>query len=792
MTLNRYRPVRRLAKGPTTESFLAQQVGMAGLERLVVVRRLRRELINDGHYIQLFLEGTRQAGQLRHPNVVETLEVGQEGEVYFLVTEYLSAEELLFISRDIRKQEGQIPTAVVCQMIHDVASALSYAHEATDLDGQPLGIVHAEVSPQQILVSYEGLTKLDGFGLAKANTHHVYARPDDMRVKLAYAAPERVRYEDVFPATDVFSLGVIMHELLTGQRLFRGKTPSDVIKAVMEQEIVPPSQVLKGVPKELDSVVMRAVERDLDKRTATAEDFINELRHATQELGIVAGSEDVGEWMRASFDEAHERRLAVEGQVAQEVMAGDLGDHSDVAPMFTSPGAISAFSDVGSTGMGSVPSGLVMHEKKPSMLPWIVVGVIAVLLIVGTAFFLGSFGEAPPPVAGPEPEIPGIIVHTSPEGTTVQVDGALVAQQVGPDGVFIARGEAEVVTVEVALEGYETVRQTVQMPAEGRRELQLVLEEVTEDLLYAAADEIVPDEAAEHTGDGGVAPVAAAMGGRRFVPRRGMGGQRGASAAAASTGRSGRLVIYYSPSSANIAVDGVTIAGSSPVTVSDLSPGTHTVRASASGFSTSTREATVEANGSRDVRLELAPGAPRTATLNIVTTPSGAQILVNGRSRGTSPLMNIELEPNREYRISASLQGYRPWSARVTPVAGRNPALMASLQAAPQAVAAVAAAAPSQPARRGDIRVPSGMSGSASSGRSLANSRCGRCHGSTAGALNPRRYTQSQWTRYFATGRHGRRAMLGQSFSVGQLADVKAYLVANAADVQSDTAAGVR
>ncbi|MBW2464972.1 MAG: PEGA domain-containing protein [Deltaproteobacteria bacterium] len=269
-------------------------------------------------------------------------------------------------------------------------------------------------------------------------------------------------------------------------------------------------------------------------------------------------------------------------------------------------------------------------------------------------------------------------------------------------------------------------------------------------------------------------------------------GQRGASAAAAApTGRSGRLVIYYSPSSATVAVDGVTIGGSSPVTVSDLSPGTHTVRASASGFSTSTREATVEPNGSRDVRLELAPGAPRTATLNIVTTPSGAQVLVNGRPRGTSPIMNIELEPNREYRISASLDGYRPWSARVTPVAGRNPALMASLQAAPQAVAA-APAAPSQPARRGDIRVPSAMLGSASAGRGLTSSRCGRCHGSTAGPINPRRYTQTQWTRYFATGRHGRRAMLGQSFSVRQLADVKAYLVANAADVQSDTAAGVR
>jgi serine/threonine protein kinase/mono/diheme cytochrome c family protein len=786
MGLNRYRVVRRLATGPATEAFLAQQIGMAGLERLVVLKRLRRELADDTHYIRLFLEGTRLAGQLRHPNIVETLEVDQDGSVFFLVTEYLSGEELFYVSRHTRKAEEPFPMSVACQVVNDVASALAYAHEATDLDGRLLGIVHGEVNPRQILISYDGITKLDGFGLSKANTHHVYARPDDLRVKLAYGSPERVRYEELTPASDVFSLGVVLHELLTGQRLFRGKTPAEVIKAVMEQPIKPPSQLNKSVPKELDAVVMRALERDVATRTPSAEAFINELRQATQSLGLVASSDEVAQWMRGRLGEAHTRRLQVESAVTQEVLDDQLANESDVAPMFSSPGAVTAFTDVGSTGMGSVPSGVTFGEERPSALPWIIVGAIAIAVILGAAFYIGTFGNSTPIAAPTEQgEIPGVRVHIAPLGTTVHVDGALVAQEVGEEGVFLATGTAEVVMVEVSLADHETVRQSVQMPREGRRDLRLELAPLTDDLVVASNDELDEEEHEAPSTDG--SNVGAS---RRRPGRRPSMARRANSDSAGPT--SGRLVIHYSPSAASVTVDGVSVDGSSPLVVRDLEPGTHTLRVRAQGHSTVTREATVVADASREVRVELAPGPPQTATLDVVTSPSGAEVLVDGRRRGTSPLMGLELEPNREYRISARLEGHRAWSARVTPVPGRNPALMASLQAAPVAVAASPSPQAQPTTRRSDIRVPSSQTGSASAGRGLFSSGCERCHGRSAGALSPRRYTQAQWTRYFATARHGRRAMLGDSFSRAQLADVKAYLLANAADVESDRAAGVR
>jgi serine/threonine-protein kinase len=254
------------------EVYLAASRGEPGLRKLVVIKRVRAELASDDEYRAMLLEEARFAVRLDHPNIVHTFEVGVFDGRPYLAMEYLEGQPLGRVLR----AHGKMPPLLASRLMADALAGLHAAHELTDYDGRPLGIVHRDVSPQNLFVTYAGVVKVVDFGVAKATQSGDKTKSGVLKGKLAYMSPEHVKEEAVDRRADVFAAGIVLWELLTGRRLFKPKHGAHGVALVLYEPIPPPSREAPDVPPALDSIVLRAVERDPAVRWATA----GEMREA--------------------------------------------------------------------------------------------------------------------------------------------------------------------------------------------------------------------------------------------------------------------------------------------------------------------------------------------------------------------------------------------------------------------------------------------------------------------------------------------------------------------------------
>jgi len=387
MGVSGYRSVRTIAKGGMAEVSLAVQTGLAGFEKLVVVKRILPHLCSDGQFVQMLLDEARLAASLRHPNIVQIYDVRRDEESFSIVMEYLQGEDLRYIVRTQARQRRYLPVPIVCRVIADVAAGLDAAHRATDTQGRPKEVVHRDVSPTNVMVTYDGVPKVLDFGVAKANVHNIYTAPGSLKGKLAYASPEQIEQKGVDGRSDLFSLGVVTYELLTARRLFRGDTSAAILQAVMNQEIAPPSSFNRRIPPELDHVVLSALRRDREERTHTAGLFRTQLEWVLKHMGEAISNHDVADWMREAFAERFNQRLALERESAT-VSVDEAGSQSQLQPMFT------VVKDPSHEGPGpDVPtpaqSGLPVAAAPQSTTRVVVLTVLATLALV--ALVLGAY-----------------------------------------------------------------------------------------------------------------------------------------------------------------------------------------------------------------------------------------------------------------------------------------------------------------------------------------------------------------------------------------------------------------
>lgn len=265
--IGRYVVKRRLAEGGMAEVYLAQATGPEGFAKDVVIKVVRSFLASDQQFIDMFINEARLSSRLNHANVVQIFDFGKHGDSYFIAMEYVQGASLF----DLRKRCGDrsipFPPTLVAEIGAQVARGLQYAHALTDR-GRPLGIVHRDVTPHNVLLSFDGAVKLTDFGIAKASTTHT--APGVLKGKFAYMAPEQARGEAVDARTDVFALGVVLWEMLTGGRLFDGDTELAVLRAVQESLIAPPNRLNPDVPPELSDIVLKALSRQPGERYQTA------------------------------------------------------------------------------------------------------------------------------------------------------------------------------------------------------------------------------------------------------------------------------------------------------------------------------------------------------------------------------------------------------------------------------------------------------------------------------------------------------------------------------------------
>lgn len=316
--LDRFELVAELASGGMATVFLARLSGVAGFQRLVAIKRLHPHLAKEPDFIEMFLDEARLAARIHHPNVVPIQEVGESKAGYYLVMDYVEGDTLARLLARAAQTKTTIPWGVTIRILLDTLAGLHAAHELKDDLGQPLAIVHRDVSPQNILVGSDGIARITDFGVARAASRLSTTRSGQLKGKLAYMAPEQARGDEIDRRADIFSCGIVLWEALALKRLFKGDGEAQTLNRVLYDPIAPPSTQRPDVPKALEDVCMRALDRDVSKRFPTAEAFADELERVARSMSCVGSVRDVAACLEQVFGaDMSQQREAVRAWLAR-------------------------------------------------------------------------------------------------------------------------------------------------------------------------------------------------------------------------------------------------------------------------------------------------------------------------------------------------------------------------------------------------------------------------------------------------------------------------------------------
>jgi serine/threonine-protein kinase len=325
--LGKYEILALLALGGTAEIYLARIDGTNGFEKYVVIKCLHDHLVDDPDFVKMFLDEARLAALLDHSNIVQTFELGEHENRYYMVMEFLAGLSLAMVVRRAaeRLPGGRLPAQLALNACAQACAGLHYSHERTS-SGRALNIVHRDISPQNLVVSFEGVVKVVDYGIAKAEMRETRTRSGTIKGKFAYMSPEQCVANNVDRRTDVFALGVILHELLTGRRLFKRPSPYDTYQAVIECNVAPPSQLNHELDPALDPIVMDALAKDKEQRYETAEAFGDALLGYLHHRGKGSGAGEISRFFDTHFtQELEEHSTRMRELIAGREMAVDTG-----------------------------------------------------------------------------------------------------------------------------------------------------------------------------------------------------------------------------------------------------------------------------------------------------------------------------------------------------------------------------------------------------------------------------------------------------------------------------------
>jgi serine/threonine protein kinase len=279
----RYRVLARLGRGGMGDVYLAVNMGPSGVSKLIVVKELREQFVSVPEARSMFLDEARIATRLNHPNVVQTYEVVEEPDSLYITMEYLEGQPLQNIIRGPKR--ALVPVVLQLQILADTLAALHYAHELTDYDGTPLAVVHRDVSPHNVFVTYEGVAKLVDFGIAKAANAKTVTETGVFKGKVRFSSPEQALGTEVDRRSDVFAAGAVLWEIVTGEAMWKGMPDTKVLLAIASGNIPTPRSVNPDVPEALDAICLKALAFAPEDRYATANEFRDALLEYLRELG---------------------------------------------------------------------------------------------------------------------------------------------------------------------------------------------------------------------------------------------------------------------------------------------------------------------------------------------------------------------------------------------------------------------------------------------------------------------------------------------------------------------------
>lgn len=298
-----YYLLERIAVGGMAEIFKAKQVGVRGFEKIVVIKKILHHLSEDPEFVEMFEDEARIAAQLTQANIVQIYELGEISGTLYITMEHVEGKNLRDITRAVSNRHLHLGLDQCIFIIMEVLKGLDFAHRKTDSRGQALEIVHRDMSPQNIIVSYEGEVKVLDFGIAKAASKISKTEAGVLKGKFSYMSPEQASGKILDQRSDIYAVGVIAHELLTSERLFRAKSDLETLDRVKAGQVLPPSLKNPQIAKELDTIILKALSKNLNERYQTAAEFLNDLSKFSFQSNLTYGSQDLGAFMKSLFSE---------------------------------------------------------------------------------------------------------------------------------------------------------------------------------------------------------------------------------------------------------------------------------------------------------------------------------------------------------------------------------------------------------------------------------------------------------------------------------------------------------
>jgi serine/threonine protein kinase len=370
--LGRYRIVDEIGIGGMASVHLARMDGPGGFQKWVAIKKIHPHLVEDESFVQMFLDEARVAARISHPNVATVFDLGKHEDTYWIAMEYLHGEPLREVMRRTEELGTAMPPEIACRVIADAAEGLHAAHELLGKNGEKLGLVHRDVTPHNLFVTYDGVTKVVDFGIAKFSSRMSHTRAGTLKGKLAYMSPEQVHGEGIDRRTDIFALGVVLWELTTGQRLFRMESDLDTLAKVQECNVPRPSTLIRGYPVDLEKIVMKALAKNRGERFKTARELSRALQSLLMRRGLFIASDEVAAYTQSIFNDRIQKReahLRWASEVTSTINVDQLLSKPKLGPEFTGNSDVQAQAKPAgvrpAAGMPAAPITGPMAEPEP-------------------------------------------------------------------------------------------------------------------------------------------------------------------------------------------------------------------------------------------------------------------------------------------------------------------------------------------------------------------------------------------------------------------------------------------
>ncbi|MGD1148034.1 MAG: TonB family protein [Thermoanaerobaculaceae bacterium] len=292
-----YELIEPIATGGMAEVYRARMKGVEGFQKIVAIKRILAHLTDNDEFVTMFVDEAKLAAQLQHPNIIHIYDLGKIERSYYIAMEYIDGKDLRSILRTLDDKKARLPLGLALFIGSRLAAALDYAHRKKDLQGTAMALVHRDVSPQNVLISYDGDIKLCDFGIAKAASKASHTRAGALKGKLQYMSPEQAWGKDIDRRSDIFSLGLVLYEMLSGRKGFVGDSELSILEQVRSPRLVPLRDIDPSIPPEVERVVLKALKEDREERYQTAADLASDLSNILQSIRPAPGAPELGAFL---------------------------------------------------------------------------------------------------------------------------------------------------------------------------------------------------------------------------------------------------------------------------------------------------------------------------------------------------------------------------------------------------------------------------------------------------------------------------------------------------------------